>query len=115
MDDSILTGTKKILGLAEANEAFDWDIIVFINGALSTAEQAGAGLIPGFSIQSKDDMWASLGLTPQNLALLKNYVFLKVKYLFDPPATSYTQEAMAKQIEEMETRMQINTNLEALA
>jgi hypothetical protein len=109
VEDSILTGTKKILGIAEDYTVFDYDIIIFINGALSTAEQAGAGLTTVFSIEDSTDTWESLGLDPQNLAMLKNYVYLKARLLFDPPPTSFAIEAMNKQIEEFEYRMNTNT------
>lgn len=111
MEESILTGTKKILGLAEDYTAFDHDITIFINDALSTAEQAGAGLA-FVSIEDATSVWADLGLTPKNLALLKNYVYLKVRMLFDTPPTSFAIDAMKAQIEEKEYRMRTNTEVE---
>lgn len=36
---------------------------------------------------------------------VKSYVFLKVKHLFDPPATSYLIAAYERQMEEMEWRL----------
>ena len=113
MEDSILTSTKKVLGLDEDYVVFDLDIITAINGALSTAEQAGAGLLDVFSITDKQTNWEDLGVEPKNLSMLKNYVYLKSRLLFDPPSTSFVIEAMNKQIEEMEYRMKLNTELKA--
>jgi hypothetical protein len=107
MQNSILTSTKKVLGLAEDYTAFDEDIVQFINGALSTAEQAGAGLSTVFSIEDATTEWDSLGIDPRNLQMLKNYVYLKARLLFDPPATSFALDAMKQQIQELEWRMNV--------
>lgn len=111
MEDSILLSTKKILGLAEDYTVFDHDLVVFINGALSTAEQAGVGLISVLSIEDAATKWEDLELESKNLAMLKNYVFLKSKMLFDPPPTSFAIEAMNKQIEEFEWRMRARADV----
>lgn len=113
MEQSILISTKNVLGMAADYTVFDLAIITHINGALSIAEQAGVGLLTVFGIEDETTLWQDLNLDAKQLAMLKNYVYLKVKFLFDPPATSFTQEAMAKQIEEMEYRMNVNTELKA--
>lgn len=109
MEESILTSTKKILGLDADYTAFDLPIITFINSALSTAEQAGAGLTTVFAIEDAGTSWDALGLDEQNLAMLKNYVYLKARLEFDPPPTSFSIEAMERRIAEFEYRMNTNT------
>ena len=47
--DSILTSTKKILGIAEVYEVFDLDIITHINATFSVLDQLGVGPAGGFS------------------------------------------------------------------
>ena len=112
MEESILKSTKKILNLAPSYTAFDPDVITFINGALATAEQAGAGFTTTFAIDDDSTNWNDLGLSPRNTALLKNYVYLKVRLLFDPPGTSFALDAMKEQIAEMEYRLRTNRELE---
>jgi hypothetical protein len=111
--ESILQETKKVVGMAEDYTAFDVDMILFINAALSTAEQVGAGLTTVTSIQDAATEWDDLGLDLNNLSMLKNYVYLKAKLMFDPPATSFAIEAMERQIEGLEYRMRTNTELKA--
>lgn len=111
--ESILTETKKIVGMAEEYTAFDVDMILFINSALSTAELAGAGLTTKISISSKEDTWEELGLDENNLSMLKNYVYLKAKLMFDPPQTSFAIEAIERQIEGFEYKMRTNAELKA--
>jgi len=50
MEESILISTKKVLGLPEGDEAFDLDVITFINSAFSTLDQVGVGPTGGFYI-----------------------------------------------------------------
>ena len=112
MEQSILTSTKKILGIAEDYTVFDLDIITHINTAFSTLAQLGVGPPAGFMIDDHTYMWEDfLGETPdfQNNSV-KSYVFLKVRQLFDPPQTSYLIAATEKQIQELEWRL--NTHRE---
>lgn len=46
--DSILTSVKKLLGLPADYEAFDPDIIMYINTVLMILSQMGVGLKEGF-------------------------------------------------------------------
>lgn len=112
MEESILTSTKKILGIAEDYTAFDLDVITFINDALSVAEQAGAGTFAIYAISDASATWDQLGLSARNTALLKTYVYLKAKLAFDPPLTSFALDAMKQQIEEKEYRMRTNTEVQ---
>lgn len=107
MEDSILTSTKKVLGLAEDYTAFDEDILMHINAALEVADQVGVGLTMQY-IPDKSVKWEDLVVEMSNVGMLKTYIYLKVKSIFDPPPTSFAIEAMNKQIEEFEVRMRTN-------
>lgn len=110
MEQSILTSTKKILGITEDYTVFDLDIITHINTAFSTLAQLGVGPADGFMIDDATYMWEDfLGEVPdfQNNSV-KSYVFLKVRQLFDPPQTSYLITAVEKQIQELEWRLNVH-------
>jgi hypothetical protein len=111
MEQSILTSTKKILGIAADYTAFDLDIITHINAAFSTLTQLGVGSAEGFMIEDAEAEWYDYIEDDIQLNTIKSYVFLKVRQLFDPPNTSYLIEAMEKQIREFEWRL--NTNRES--
>lgn len=105
MEDSILTSTKKILGLDEDYEAFDLDVITHINAAFSILSQLGVGPVNGFMIDDKSYFWEDF-VVPQNiLTLVRTYILLKVRMLFDPPTTSFLISAMTDQIKEYEWRL----------
>lgn len=108
MDDSILNSTKKILGVSEDYTVFDLDITTHINAAFSILHQLG---IPadGFFIEDETDTWSSIpDVIPSQLHLIKTYVYLKVRYLFDPPTTSFLLTATDNQIKEYEWRLNVS-------
>lgn len=106
-NDSILNTTKKILGLDVSYTIFDLDVVTHINTVLSNLEQLGVGPQGGLFIADHETTWADLiGVDPR-LNLVKTYVFLRVRLLFDPPTTSFAIAAMEKQVQEMEWRLTV--------
>ena len=103
MQTSILTSTKKILGIAQDYTAFDVDIIAHINSTFALLNQLGIG-VEGYYITNSTPVWAAFAPTG-DYNMIRSYVFLKVRMLFDPPATSFLITAMEKQIEEYEWRL----------
>lgn len=105
MDDSILDSIKKLLGFDPDYTAFDTDIMIHINSTIMGLEQLGVGN-NNYQISSKDDTWGNyLAGTNINLEAVKSFIYLKVRLIFDPPATSFTIEAYQKQIAEYEWRL----------
>lgn len=105
METSILTNVKKVLGIAESYTAFDEDILMHINAAFSVLNQLGVGPIDGFMIEDAGTEWEEFVVPPNQLHLVKTYIFLKVRLLFDPPTTSYLIDAATNQIKEYEWRL----------
>lgn len=105
METSILVSTKKILGLSEDYDAFDLDIITHINSVLAILNQMGI-IEPYFEISDDTGKWSDLKLPSNQTNMVRTYIFLKVRMLFDPPTMSYVLDAMNKQIEEFETRLE---------
>jgi hypothetical protein len=105
MSNSILTSTKKILGIDENYTAFDADITMHINTVFTTLNQIGIGPASGFMIEDADAVWSDVINLELGLNAVKTYIYLKVKLLFDPPATSFHIAAMENQIRELEWRL----------
>jgi len=108
VDDSILNSTKKILGVSVEYNVFDLDIITHINAAFSILHQLG---IPadGYFIEDELAKWGEIpDIIPSQLHLIKTYVYLKVRYLFDPPGTSFLLTATDNQIKEYEWRLNVS-------
>lgn len=107
MEPSILKSTKKILGVGEADTSFDVDIMLHINSVLSVLNQVGIGPANGYAIEDDTATWDSFIGTDPRLNLVKTYLYLKVRLMFDPPGTSYAIDAMEKQIAEFEWRLNV--------
>jgi hypothetical protein len=112
MEQSILTSTKKILGLDESYTAFDWDVITHINAAFSILNQLGVGPLEGFFIEDTSMEWGDYPVPNNQLNLIKTYVYLKVRILFDPPQTSFLLSAATDQIKEYEWRLNVFREVE---
>lgn len=108
---SILTSIKKLLGIGEEYTHFDSDIIIHINSVLMTLHQLGIGPEKGYLISSDLETWENFLGTDANLEAVKTYVYLKVRILFDPPASSALLDAMKRQADELEWRLQVQTEI----
>lgn len=105
--DSILTSVKKLLGITEEYEAFDMDIIIHINTVFSILHQLGVGPDKPFSIQNKDAVWSDFTKDKEHIEMVKSYMYMKVRAMFDPPAVASALEAMNNLISEMEFRLNV--------
>lgn len=103
--ESILTSVKKQLGIAEDYEHFDPDLIISINSVFSVLNQLGVGPEEGYSISDANDNWGDFLPSGKKLELVKTYVYLKVKLIFDPPTSSAVMEAIKQNIAELEWRI----------
>ncbi len=107
MENSILTSTKKILGLGDTYTPFDLDVITHINSALSNLQQIGIGPAVGLAIEDDSVQWDELALPTNQLSMVKTYIFMKTRMLFDPPSTSFLIQAMKDEILEHEVRLSL--------
>jgi hypothetical protein len=105
MENSILISTKKVLGIADDYTAFDIDIIMHINSVFSMLTQMGVGPAEGFFIEDDTAEWGDYIANDNVYNMIRSYMFLKVRMLFDPPSTSFLVTAMEKQIGEYEWRI----------
>ena len=115
MEQSILKSVKKTLGVPDDLDSFDEEIALHINAALSTLQQLGVVfLLSPAIIDSEDTNWDDLHEDKEALALIRQYIHLKVKNLFDPPSTSYVLEAGNKVISELEFRINVLLDIDPI-
>lgn len=105
MKDSILLSVKKMLGLTEEYDAFDLDIITHINSVFTILTQIGVGPSNGFMIEDKTAIWTNFIKDMSIYQLVKSYMVLKVRLLFDPPMSSAVLECYKTQANEYEWRL----------
>lgn len=102
--ETILNTIKKLLGIQQEYEYFDEDIMIHINTAFATLNQLGVGPAEGFYMDDKTALWDDY-ITSINMQMIKSYIYLKVRILFDPPTSSVLMDSMNRSIAEMEWRL----------
>lgn len=113
--DSILTSIKKLLGIAEEYTHFDADIIMHINSVFMTLTQLGVGPSTGFIIEDDTAYWEDFITDTTKLQAVKTYIYLKVRLVFDSSSLgSATLAAYERQIQELEWRLNVGAETEAL-
>lgn len=108
--DSILETVKKLLGVPGETEYFDPDIIICINTAFSSLTQIGVGPAKGFSIVDASTKWDAIIPEDSNLEMVKTYVCLKARLLFDPPQNSVLLDVLNRQLAETEWRISVEVD-----
>lgn len=108
MDDSILITIKKLIGgLMKESTDFNIDLITYINSSFSKLNQLGIGPDEGFSIIGSDEVWSDYSDNKIIVDLVKSYVYVNVKLLFDPPGNSFTVEALKSLEQEYSWRLSV--------
>jgi len=104
--ESILTSIKKMLGPTAEYEYFDPDIIMHINTAFMELNQLGVGPSEGFRIEDESTTWNEyIPEDDKRFEAVKTLIYLKVKLVFDPPASSTILESMNRTIDRLEWRL----------
>ena len=106
-EESILVYVKKLLGILSDYNQFDPDIIYGINSAFGVLNQLGVGPSNGFSISDDSTTWNEFVSDTTRLSLIKEYVCLKTRMLFDPPTSNVLADSINKTISEYEFRLNI--------
>lgn len=104
--DSILNTVKKMCGLDEDYTPFDEDIKVHINAAFATLANLGVGPEEGYYIEGPENTWTEFTTDKVILGLLRSYLFMYVKRLFDPSNSSFVDKAYESKCQELEWRIQ---------
>lgn len=111
---SILSDTKKLLGIPESNDHFDTDLILFINASFAVLYQLGVGpKTAAYKITGPDNEWGEFIQDEQNIENVKTYVYMKTRLAFDPPATGAAMEALKELIKESEWRLNVECDPDA--
>lgn len=107
MTESILNTIKQMVGIEQDYDAFDMDLVVDINSAFYSLRQLGVGPTEGFTISDNVAKWSDFVEDKSLLGLVKTYIYLKVRMLFDPPTNSFLTSSIEKQISEYEWRLNV--------
>lgn len=105
--ESILISVKNMLGIEADETAFDTELILHINSVFMVLYQLGVGPTWPFTISGPKEAWSDFLNDQSYITLTKSYMYLKVRLLFDPPQSGVLHEAMERQVEECEWRLNV--------
>lgn len=109
---SIFTTIKRMLGPSVDGTEFDTDILIHLNSALGVLNDLGIGPECGFTVTGESETWLDLLGVDTRFEMVKTFLYLKTKIVFDPPASSILLQAMEKQISEYEWRICSKSDLD---
>lgn len=99
--ESILKTIRRMIGPSEDYTYFDSELIMNINAAFSRLCQLGVGPETPFHIRDENATWEEF-MDGGYQEEIKQYIFLKVKLVFDPPASSTVISVYKEQIDMLE-------------
>lgn len=100
MEESILNSIKEMLGIYPDDTAFDNELVSHINNAISDLLHVGEGTDYAFQIYDSSTVWSELVSNKAAQAQAKQYVYCKVRTLFDPPSNSFVVDSITKSKDE---------------
>lgn len=106
MEESILRTIKKLIGEHPDDTAFETDLIIHINTVLNILHQLGVPTEDKFVITGEDEVWDDYLDDEKYLDMVKTYVYMKCRMVFDPP-TGSIKDAFEQYIKELEWRINV--------
>ncbi len=113
-DDSVLLMTKKLLGITPSLTDFDPDVMAAINAALFTLKQLGAGTKDGKMVSDQTTTYQDLygdDNPDLDIEAIKQYIYCRVRIIFDPPQQSSLLQSLKEQVEELQWRIRLAVEL----
>ena len=110
MANSIFNSVKKVVGLLGDDGSFDEDILLHINSVVSTLRQLGLSIPADFYVEDDVQTWRDLLGEFRDFDLVKSYMAMKVRLMFDPPSSSFGLKSMEEMTKEYEWRINVLTD-----
>ena len=110
MADSIFNSVKKVVGLLGDDGSFDEDILLHTNSVIGTLRQLGLSIPADFYVRDDVQTWRDLLGEFRDLDLVKSYMAMKVRLMFDPPSSSFGLKSMEEMVKEYEWRINVLTD-----
>lgn len=105
MINSILDSVKKVIGITSEDTNFDEDLIMHINSEFNLLKQLGVS-DEDFYIEDNTAEWGDYLPDDGSLNLVKTYIYLRAKKLFDPPTGGHLQ-SLNEEIDRYEWKLNV--------
>jgi hypothetical protein len=103
--DSILNSIKKLHGISEEDTSFDTDMLIHINNVFMILNQLGVGPSDGFYIEDDVATWDDYVPNKFITRSIQSFMYIKVRLVFDPPASPTIVDALKSSAKEDEWRI----------
>lgn len=112
MEESILTSVKHALGIDDPSYTpFDPDIIMHINSIINVLNQLGISPDDeNFTVTDETTKWSDYRSDMTNLQMIKSYIYMRVRLLFDPPSSASVINVLNETIKELEFRLNVQVD-----
>lgn len=107
IQDSVLHDIKQMLGQEWDDPTYDVDIKIHINTVFGILHQIGASPLEGFTISDETATWPMFIQDVANVEMIKSYIYMQVRMMFDAPTTGPLMNSMQAQIDRLEWRLSI--------
>lgn len=104
MSDSIVKTLRPRLGVDEDDDSYDTDILTPLNTYLAVLRQRGVKSMKIKRVVDHTATWSDL-ISNEDLDLIQEYLYLRVKLIFDPPSSSTVLQALTVVADELEWRI----------
>ena len=104
MEESILESIKQMLGIYPEDKAFDLELTSHINNAISDLIHVGENTDWEYRIYDASNKWSEFVSSESAVAQAKQYVYCKVRLIFDPPSNSFVVDSISKSKDEAQWR-----------
>jgi hypothetical protein len=111
IQNSILDDIKELVGAA-SYDTYDKVLILYINTVLSVLTQLGVGPKNGFSISDNTAVWSDFIDDEEKFNMVKSYMSLRVRMLWDSPSNGTVSASIKDQINELEWRLRVQGEME---
>lgn len=109
--ESILQSVKKVIGISGEYDVFDVDILMHINSFFGSLNQMGIGPEEPFVVSTGEEVWSDFIQDKKTIEMVRSYISLRARLVFDPPSNSITSEALRETIKELEWRMHFDAEV----
>ncbi len=110
METSILNSVKDYVGISPDDLSFDEEILLHINTAFMTLRQINVGSETPFTVEDDTADWTDFTEDDKILPMVKSYITLKTRVMFDPPTSSALMTALNQTISEYEWRLNVESD-----
>lgn len=106
MVNSILESVKKVIGLTNEDTHFDEDLLLYLNSEFNNLKQLGVS-DDDFIVEDSSTEWSEYLPDDNSLNIVKSYICLRTRKLFDPPTSGILLQALNEEIDKCEWKLNV--------